>query len=147
MSDINSVNFTARLTKDPELRSTRSEHSVTTLRVAIQRPKSRDGEDRGAVFYSVEVWNGAAENCVRFLSKGSRIAVNGRLDHDQWKDEHDVPHERSYVVAHQVTFLDPPPKAEADGASAGNGEPVAEETPEEPEPVAAAAQGEDDIPF
>jgi single-strand DNA-binding protein len=145
MSDINSVNFTARLTRDPELRSTRSEHSVTTLRVAIGRPKSRDGEDRGAVFYSVEVWNGAAENCVRFLSKGSRIAVNGRLDHDQWKDEHDVPHERSYVVAHQVTFLDPPPKAGDSGTSAGDGTPAAGEAPTEREPD-AAAQGADDIP-
>jgi len=146
MSDINSVNFTARLTKDPELRTTRSEHSVTTLRVAIGRPKTREGEDRGAVFYGVEVWNGAAENCVRFLSKGSRIAVNGRLDHNQWKDEHDVSHERSYVVAHQVTFLDPPPKAEDNDTSAGEGSSAAEEAATEPEPVAAAAQGEDDIP-
>lgn len=118
MSDINSVNFTARLTRDPELRTTRSEHSVSTLRVAIGRPSSRDGEDRGAVFYDVEVWNGAAENCVRYLSKGSRIAVSGRLDHDQWKDEHDVPRQRNYVVAHQVTFLDPPPKAEGEGPTA-----------------------------
>lgn len=136
MSDINSVNFTARLTKDPELRTTRSEHSVTTLRVAIGRPNSRDGEDRGAVFFDVEVWNGAAENCVRYLSKGSRIAVSGRLDHDQWKDEHDVPRQRNYVVAHQVTFLDPAPKA-GDEEAAAEAESDAEGAGGEPEEVAA----------
>jgi single-strand DNA-binding protein len=139
---MNVVTLTARLTKDPELRQTHSKHSVSTLRVAIQRPSTKEGEDRGAVFADVEVWNGTAENCVRFLSKGSRIAVVGRLELDQWKDEHDVPRQRTYVVASQVNFLDPAPegehaKTESDDRSepeAGEGEPV--ESPEE-EPVAA----------
>lgn len=135
MQDMNVVTLTARLTKDPELRQTRSEHSVSTLRVAIQRPTSRDGEDRGAVFYDVEVWNGTAENCVRYLSKGSRIAIVGRLELDQWKDEHDVPRQRSYVVATQVNFLDPPPAGEA-GEEA---EPAPEPASEQAEPVGAGA--------
>jgi single-strand DNA-binding protein len=130
VQDMNVVTLTGRLTKDPELRQTRSEHSVSTLRVAIQRPSTREGEDRGAVFYDVEVWNGTAENCVRFLSKGSRVAVIGRLELDQWKDEHEMPRQRSYVVATQVNFLDPAP------ASAER----EEEQPEaEAEPVPAGA--------
>ena len=128
MQDMNVVTLTARLTKDPELRQTRSEHSVSTLRVAIQRPSSRDGEDRGAVFYDVEVWNGTAENCVRYLSKGSRIAIVGRLELDQWKDEHDVPRQRSYVVATQVNFLDPPPRERR----ARGGEPSRSPSPSRP---------------
>jgi len=131
VQDMNVVNLTARLTRDPELRQTRSEHSVSTLRVAIQRPSSRDGEDRGAVFADVEVWNANAENCVRYLSKGSRIAVVGRLELDQWKDEHDVPRQRTYVVASQVNFLDPPPESEE-----------REEAEPEPEPEPQSATEE-----
>lgn len=135
MQDMNVVTLTARLTKDPELRQTRSEHSVSTLRVAIQRPTSRDGEDRGAVFYDVEVWNGTAENCVRYLSKGSRIAIVGRLELDQWKDEHEVPRQRSYVVATQVNFLDPPPE----NGEREEAEPAPEPASEQAEPVGAGA--------
>jgi single-strand DNA-binding protein len=127
VQDVNVVTLTARLTKDPELRQTRSEHSVSTLRVAIQRPSTKEGEDRGAVFVDVEVWNGTAENCVRFLSKGSRIAIVGRIELDQWKDEHDVPRQRTYVVASQVNFLDPAPEGEE-----------REEQDPEPEPEAVA---------
>lgn len=136
MQDMNVVTMTARLTKDPELRQTRSEHSVSTLRVAIQRPTSRDGEDRGAVFYDVEVWNGTAENCVRYLSKGSRVGIVGRLELDQWKDEHDVPRQRSYVVANQVNFLDPPPE----NGERAETEPEPEPDSEQAEPVGASAE-------
>jgi single-strand DNA-binding protein len=128
VQDMNVVTLTARLTRDPELRQTRSEHSVSTLRVAIQRPSTRDGEDRGAVFYDVEVWNGTAENCARYLSKGSRVALVGRLELDQWKDEHEVSRQRSYVVATQVNFLDPAPEGER-----------SEEAEPEPEPAGAGA--------
>jgi len=136
VQDMNVVTLTARLTKDPELRQTRSEHSVSTLRVAIQRPTSRDGEDRGAVFYDVEVWNGTAENCVRYLSKGSRVAIVGRLELDQWKDEHEVPRQRSYVVASQVNFLDPPPES---GEREETTESEPESESEQAEPLAAGA--------
>jgi len=136
VQDMNVVTMTARLTKDPELRQTRSEHSVSTLRVAIQRPTSRDGEDRGAVFYDVEVWNGTAENCVRYLSKGSRVGIVGRLELDQWKDEHDVPRQRSYVVANQVNFLDPPPE----NGERAETEPEPEPDSEQAEPVGASAE-------
>lgn len=132
MQDMNVVTLTARLTKDPELRQTRSEHSVSTPRVAIQRPSNREGEDRGAVFYDIEVWNGTAENCVRFLSKGSRIGVVGRLELDQWKDEQDLPRQRSYVVASQINFLDPPPES-------GEREEAEPEPEPEPEAVGAGA--------
>ena len=116
MQDINSVTFTARLTKDPELRSTSSGKSVSTLRVAIQRPGGKDGSDRGAAFYDVEVWNGLAESCARYLSKGSRIAVEARLEHQEWTDDDDRPRQRNYLVATQVNFLGPRPKKDDEGS-------------------------------
>lgn len=110
MQDINSVVFTGRLTADPELRSTGSGKSVSRLRVAIQRPGAKGGSERGAAFYDVEVWNGLAESCARHLAKGRRVAVEGRLDHQEWTDGNDHQRHRNYVVATQVSFLDPAPQ-------------------------------------
>ncbi len=62
---------------------------------------------------------------MRFLSKGSRVAVVGRLELDQWKDEHEMPRQRSYVVATQVNFLDPAPaSAEREEEAEAEAEPV-----------------------
>jgi single-strand DNA-binding protein len=106
--DINQVVFTARLTRDPELRTTPQGASVSTLRVAIGRPNGKDGSDRKAAFYDLEVWGKLAESCVRYLAKGRRVAVVARLEHQQWTDEQDQPRQRNYLVGDEVRFLDPP---------------------------------------
>jgi single-strand DNA-binding protein len=111
MQDINQVALTARLTLDPELRSTPDGTSVATLRVAIQRPG-----DRGAAFYDVEVWGKLAESCTKHLAKGARVGIAGHLEHQEWTDENHLPRQRNYVVAEQVNFLDRPAKAERDGS-------------------------------
>lgn len=111
MQDVNTVTITARLTRDPELRTTNAGHTVSTLRVAIGRP---GGKDRDAAFFDVEVWNAVAESCAKFLSKGSRVAVAGRLEHQQWKDDRGVSRQRNYLVAGQVNFLDPAPQGEGE---------------------------------
>jgi single-strand DNA-binding protein len=110
--DINQVVVTARLTKDPELRETGSGSKVSTLRVAIGRPPGKDGEDRKAAFYDVEVWNKLAESCVTYLAKGRRVAIVARLEHQEWTDDNDNARQRNYLVGEEVRFLDPPPKAE-----------------------------------
>jgi len=107
--DMNHAIFTGRLTKDPELRASRSGRPVTTLRIAIQRSSAADGSDRGAAFYSVEVWNGLAETCARYLTKGRRVAVEGYLEHRDG-DPDGERRERSYVVGRDVRFLDAPPR-------------------------------------
>jgi single-strand DNA-binding protein len=112
--DINQVVFTARLTRDPELRTTPQGASVSTMRVAIGRPNGKDGEDRKAAFYDLEVWGKLAESCVRYLAKGRRVAAVARLEHQQWTDEQDQARQRNYLVADEVRFLDPPPESAAE---------------------------------
>lgn len=108
MKDINQVVFTARLTRDPELRTTPSGSSVSTMRVAIGRPAGKDGEDRKAAFYDLEVWGKLAESCTKYLGTGRRIAVVARLEHQQWTDDSENPRQRNYLVGEEVRFLDPP---------------------------------------
>jgi single-strand DNA-binding protein len=81
-SNINRVVLTGNLTRDRELRSLPSGTSVCSLRVASNtRRKSADGEwvDKPN-YFDVTVWGKQGENCARFLTKGSALAIDGRLE-------------------------------------------------------------------
>lgn len=132
MQDTNVAAFTARLTSDPETRSTPSGTSVCDLRVAIGR-RPRRGEDGGAAFITVRTWGVTAENCAKYLTKGRQLSVSGRIEQDEWEHKGQK-YQRVYVVAEQVLFLGGAPERPAD---TGSDEPEAPE--HQAEPAAAAA--------
>ena len=78
---------------------------MTQFRVAVQRRRSRDGEDRGAVFVDVVTFGGLAESCGTYLEKGRQVAVTGRLEHDEWEADDGTRRSRHKVVADEVEFL------------------------------------------
>ena len=95
------------------------------MRLAVQRRRGRDGEDRGAVFVDLTAFQGLASICGRYLAKGSRVAVQGRLELDEWEAEDGSPRRRHKVIAEQVEFLDPAGNQDAEAAS----EPEPEQKP------------------
>ena len=103
---MNSVTLTGRLTQDPQQRIA-GELEICDLRLAVPRRKGRDGEDRGAVFIDVTAFGGLASVCGQYLSKGSRAAVSGRLELDEWEAQDGSPRRRHKVIAEEVEFLDP----------------------------------------
>ncbi len=113
---MNSVTLTGRLTQDPQKRSA-GETEISDMRLAIARRRGRDGEDRGAVFIDVTAFQGLAGICGQYLSKGSRVAVQGRLELDEWEAEDGSPRRRHKVIAEQVEFLDPRRNGSAERAS------------------------------
>jgi single-strand DNA-binding protein len=131
---MNSVQLTGNLTQDPQLRKTRSDTSVAQMRLAVTRPR-KDGEDQGADYVDVTVFGPQAENCVKYLAKGKKVGVEGRLHHSEWQSDTGR-RQRLEVTAERVEFLTPPTRAE--------------HASHPPEPVAAgvAADGDgEDIPF
>jgi single-strand DNA-binding protein len=76
----------------------------------------RRGATGGADFVSVTVWDKQADLCGRFLSKGKRIGVDGRLRSRTWEDTDGKRREAVEVVAHSVEFLSPRDDAEAAGS-------------------------------
>ena len=95
------------LARDPEVRYTTSKQAVAKLTVAVNRQwKNRDGEIQDqADFIPVVVWGSQAENCERFLRKGSPVLVEGRI---QVRSYEATTGERRWVtevVAQGVTFL------------------------------------------
>ena len=77
---MNSVILIGRLARDPELSYTpNTQTAVCRMTVAVDKPR-RQGEDQGADFIRVTVWDRQGENCDRYLSKGSQVAVRGRIE-------------------------------------------------------------------
>ena len=109
------------LTRDPKFREVKGDNKVCDFAIAI------NNKVNNSVFYiDVETWNSVAENCNRFLSKGRKVLVEGRLASSSWKTKEGENRTRTYCVAEKVTFLD---KSEQEQSS--NQEPKAEEAEDE----------------
>ncbi len=127
------------LTRDPELRYLPNGSAVANLRMAINRTyKSQTGEMKEEVtFVGVVVWGKQAENCAEYISKGTPIFVEGRLQSRQWETEDGQKRSVLEVVADRVQFLG---KKRSEDGTVSADEPAAAAAP-------APAASEDDIPF
>jgi single-strand DNA-binding protein len=89
------------LTRDPDLRYTAQGNPVCKFSIAINR-KFNDKED--TTFLNVVTWSGLAENCAKYLNKGSKVAVVGEVRVNEW--EKDGSKRKDYEInANQVEFL------------------------------------------
>ena len=85
---INRVCITGNLTRDPELRSTAGGMAILKMGIAVndRRKNSQTGEWEDAPnFFDVVMFGARAESLSRFLSKGSKIAIEGKLRWSQWE--------------------------------------------------------------
>ena len=132
---MNKIFIIGNLTKDPELRSTQAGVNVCGFTVAVNRPKTSNNQDPGADFFNVNAWRGLGENCAKFLEKGKKVCVVGRISLRTW--EKDGKHGASLeVLADDVEFLSP---RVSDAP-----------TPEDPAPVVNSGgfqQVETELPF
>jgi len=97
-----------RLTAAPDLHD-RSGTPVRRLRLAVQRQRGKDGEDRGADSVDVTVFGNQAQVCNQYLAKGRRVAIEGRLQHSEWQAEDGSRRQKLEVIASSVEFLDKKP--------------------------------------
>ena len=77
---MNKVILMGRLTRDPEVRYTTTNNTlVASFSLAVNRRFARQGEERQADFINIVAWEKSAEFCGKYLTKGTRILVEGRL--------------------------------------------------------------------
>jgi single-strand DNA-binding protein len=107
---INRVVLVGRLTRDPELRALPSGVSVCGLRVACSSSrKDAEGDyHEKPNFFDVSVYGGPAESVSRYTRKGSRVAVDGRLEWREWETADQQKRQAVSIVADTVQFLDSP---------------------------------------
>ena len=102
---MNRVFLIGRLTRDPELRYTGSNLPVATFSLAVNRNFSNQSGEREADFINIVVWRKQAENCKNYLSQGSQVAVEGRIQTRTYDDPNGQKRYITEVVADNVEFL------------------------------------------
>ena len=106
-ANLNKVLLIGNLTRDPELRYIPSGSAVATFTVAVNRVyKDQAGEKKEQTsFLRVVVWGRRAEVCGEYLSKGSPVFVEGRLQSRDWQTQDGQKRNTVEVVADNIQFL------------------------------------------
>lgn len=103
MASLNKVFLIGNLTREVDLRYTKQGKAIAEMSVALNR---RNGEHEEVCYVDVVVWGKAAENCQRYLSKGSSIHVEGYLKQERWEDgQTGKSRSKMRVVAESVQFI------------------------------------------
>ena len=103
---MNKALLIGNLTKEPELRATASDIAVCTFTVAVNRRFANQSGEREADFIPVVVWRQQAENCARYLHKGSKVGVCGTIQTRSYEAQDGQKRFVTEVVADEVDFLD-----------------------------------------
>ena len=102
---MNKVILTGNLTRDVELATTQSGISVARFTIAVQRRFANADGEREADFINIVVWRGQAENCNKYLQKGSKCAVVGSLQTRSYDADDGSKRYVTEVVAESVEFI------------------------------------------
>ncbi len=103
---MNKVFLIGRLTQDPQTQTLDSGTTLCRFSIAVNRNYSRDGENQ-ADFINIVAWNTTAQNCGKFLTKGSQVAVLGSIQTGSYERD-GVKRQTFDVRADQVEFLSRP---------------------------------------
>lgn len=103
---MNRVTLIGYLGQDPRGRTTDSGTPVCNLRLATTERWTQNGQRQERTeWHDVTVWGAQAENCGRYLSKGSQIAVEGELRSQVWQTDDGESRRSWFINARNVEFL------------------------------------------
>lgn len=102
---INSVVLVGRLTKDPELRKTPSNKSVSSFVLACDKPIRSNDNNNNADFISCVAWNQSAEYLCNYGKKGSIVSVQGRIQTRNYDNQQGQKVYVTEVLAERLTVI------------------------------------------
>ena len=102
---MNKVILIGNLTKDPELSTTNSGISVCRFTLAVQRRFTNAEGERETDFLNITVWRGQAENCSKYLRKGSKACVTGSIQTRSYDAQDGTKRYTTDVVVDNFTFI------------------------------------------
>lgn len=151
---INRVNISGNLTRDPELRATAGGTQVLSFGVAVndrrRNPQSGEWEDYPN-FVDCTMFGTRAEAVSRYLSKGSKVAIEGKLRYSSWERDGQR-RSKLEVIVDEIEFLSRGNQGGQDGGNSYGGgyAPAAAPRTSAPAPVQAPPAVDvydEDIPF
>ena len=104
---MNKVMLVGNLGKTPEIRHIASGTAVCDLRLATNESyKDKEGHEvKKTEWHDVVVWGKQAENCSKYLKKGRKVYVEGKLSTRVWEDSEGNKRYSTEVIAFSVKFL------------------------------------------
>lgn len=105
---MNKVILIGNLTRDPELTETSAGTQACRFSLAVRREYVQNGE-RGTDFVDCVAWRGLAENIARYNHKGDKLAVEGKLEIQNYEDRNGNKRVRPSVQVSNAEFLSKKP--------------------------------------
>ena len=126
---MNKVYLIGNLTRDPEMSETPSGVPFCRLGLAVNRPYAGSDGERATDFFNITVWRTHAENCGRYLKKGSKVAVVGSLQNRSYEDKDGNKRTDPAIVASAAEFLSIRSQGEGSSDDTSHAAPRAVERP------------------
>ena len=104
---MNRTVLVGRLTKDVELKYTNNGKAVANFTIAVNRPFKNPQGETEADFIMCQIWGKPAESLANYMSKGSQIGVDGRIQTRNYEGQDGKRIYVTEVVADNVQFLEP----------------------------------------
>lgn len=141
MSNINRVELSGNLTRDPELKVTQGGKPMLRFCVAVGEKR---GDKECTHFFDCIIWGGYAETMQRYLHKGQKVAIAGSLSSSSWNDpKTGYKRTKVEVYVRDIDTMGPPPARDATEYASGQQMPIAAAPPQVPAPEVY----DEDIPF
>ena len=99
------------LTKEPERIDGVQSKTLTRLNIAVRENYTDKDGTRPVQFFNVSVWGALAENCLKYLHKGSKVAIIGKIQNRKWEADGVVRY-NTEIVANEIEFISTPQKKE-----------------------------------
>lgn len=149
---MNKAILIGRLTRDPEIRSTSAGTATTSFTLAVTRTYVNQNGEREADFINCVAWRKQAENIAKYCSKGSQVAVEGRIQTRSYDAQDGTKRYITEIIADNVTFLGSKGNSEGFSGNTNTGSnPDIETTDVSEDPFKdfgeEVALSDDDLPF
>ncbi len=159
-SSLNKVQLIGRLGKDPEVRSTPTGRTVTTITLATSETFGKEAERKEKTeWHKIVLWDKLGQIAGNYLRKGRQVYIEGRITYRDYMDRDNIKRYVTEIVATTMVFLGSKDESGGAGRTGGyNAEPSSEYAPEpaadfsaqDIDKYAASMQnlgGDDEVPF
>lgn len=101
---MNKVILSGNLTKDPELKYTNGGKTYARTGIAVNRRTKKADGAYDTDFFDLFAWDKTAEFMEKYLKKGSRVIVEGRIENDNYKDKTGSMHYGTRITVENIEF-------------------------------------------
>ena len=132
--NLNKAMIIGNVTRDPELKSTPSGQNVVSFGVATNLVWTDQSgqQQKKTEFHNIIAWRKLAEICAKYLHRGSKVYLEGRLQTTDWTGNDGVKRYRTEIVAENMIMLDSKGGAPSGASTPGPSNEQVIEIPEEP---------------